>query len=259
MIKTKLIRLTLTTKEPFRIGGPEDPIRGQDNPVAIVGEEVVIPGPSLKGAYRAELEKYFIDTYFDKTSNSWKNGKESCKPCIPAPKLSNDEKNLVVSGMYKDQGCHYPCDPRGFKCGDKKHTICPVCYLLGANGLNGFIRVPFLRPKKDVIASELYSAKMDRSTGTVTQGTNRPYSIVPVGTAFEGELTVIINNDILHWELGKARKLGELTEGDKWLKDYKWDQEKFIKELVIDRLTNIEIMGGYKSKGCGKVEISVID
>lgn len=258
MIEKKEFKITMITKEPFRIGGKEDPLRGQENPVAVVGEKIVVPGPSLKGSLRSEIEKYLIDTYYDKDKKIWKSGKEGLKPCIPSPKiqLSNDERALVRIGKYKDSGCHYPCDPKPNKCKNEKHSICPACYLLGANGLNGFVRVPFLNAEI-LSASELYSARLDRATSTVTQGTNRPYSIVPAEIIFEGTMVIITKNDVLDWTLGEKRKLSDKTEGDTWLDQDDWTQEKIVNDLIIERLTGIDILGGYKSKGCGKVKIDI--
>jgi len=258
MMAKKEFEITMITKEPFRIGGKEDPLRGQENPVAIVGEKIVVPGPSLKGALRSEIERYLINNYYDKNGKVWKSGKGGLKPCIPSPEkqLSKDEGELVKAGKYRMVGCHYPCDIKPNKCGTEKHSICPVCYLLGANGLNGFVRVPFLCANI-TSASELYSARLDRATGTVTQGTNRPYSLVPSEIAFKGIMTVIIENDILGWILGNQRNLSDRTGGDTWLLQDNWIQERIINDLILERLKSIGLLGGYKSKGCGKVEVRV--
>jgi len=258
MITEKLYKVVLTTKTEFRIGGKPDPFSGIENPIAAVGNKVVVPGPSLKGAYRAELERYLIDTY---------PADDDMKPCIPATQLSKDEDQLVKRGLYryynvrrdrnaiKGNGCHYPCDLRRTCRNEKEHAICPVCYLLGANGLNGFVRVPFL--SSEITADELYSASIDRATGTVKQGTNRPYQILPDGTVFTGTLVVTLENSILDWSLGDCRPLNDHTKGDVWLEHRNWTQERVLKELVVDRLMNIDLLGGFKSKGCGVVEIKI--
>ena len=258
MTKREKFEITLITKEPFRIGGKEDPLRGQENPVAIVGEKIVVPGPSLKGSLRSEIEKLLIKNYYDKDTKSWKPGKEGLKPCIPSPEkqLSKDERLLITAGKYKDIGCHYPCDPKPNKCKNEVHKICPACYLLGANGLNGFARIPFLYADIST-ASELYSARRDRVTGTVTQGTNRPYSLVPPGIAFKGTMVITIKDDVLDCTIGNKRNLGEITGGDTWLEQDNWPMEKIINDLIIQRIRGIELLGGYKSKGCGNVEITV--
>ncbi len=264
MIEEKKYEVVLTTKDEFRIGGKQDPFSGIENPVAVVGNKVVIPGPSLKGAYRAELERYLIDTYFDKKNNKWED--ENMQPCIPATKLSMDEDQLVKRMLYryynkwqdrdmiKGEGCHYPCDTTR-RCRKGTHAICPVCYLLGANGLNGFVRVPFL--SSDAKADELYSASIDRAIGTVKQGTNRPYQIIPADTIFTGEMVVICRNDILNWTLGKARPVKDNTKGDLWLEKKPLDPEKVINEFILNRIKSINVLGGFKSKGCGAVKIGI--
>lgn len=132
--------VTLTTKSPFRIGGVK-PIPGTtdiDSPIVRLGNKVVVQGTSLKGAFRAELERYLIDKIFDKSENKWKN--VWMKPCIPADErtVSPDEKKLIERGLYK-YSCSYP---------EQTDYICPICYLLGARGLIGFVNVPFLKMKK---------------------------------------------------------------------------------------------------------------
>ena len=199
-----------------------------------------------------------VDSYYD--NGRWRDGFEHFKPCIPADELSVDEIQLVKAGKYREQGgnCRYPCIDK--KCGKgKSHSICPVCYLLGSMGLNGFVRIPFLYA--DTSASELYSSRIDRATKTIAHGTNRPYELVPDGTVFKGMVTVLLEDTILNWKLGEPRNLGEArTQGDKWLEGKRVDekaQEDFIKAYITDRLNAIKVIGGYKSKGFGVVEISI--
>jgi len=262
MIEQKEFEIVLKTLEPIRIGGIASPLSGIDNPIAIVGNKAVVPGSTLKGAYRWEIERYLIDTYFDKTNKKWKD--KNLQPCIPSTKLSPDEIQLVDNGLYrfynrfqqsggevKGDGCHYPCVR---KC-KEKHEICPVCYFLGANGLEGFVKVPFLYAETAV--DELYSANIDRAIQTVKQGTNRPYRLVPDGVQFKGTMTVVIMDSVRDRELGKARNLKDTTGGDAWLTGSSRSKEAIIKEFVTDRIENIKIIGGYKSKGFGKVEIKI--
>ncbi len=265
MIQESKYKIELVTKTPMRIGGKEDPTSGLHNPVAMVGKKPVVPGSTLKGALRVEIENFLIEQYYDKVSNRWKEGKETMRPCIPATKLSKDEEDVLNKGYYKHynlskkdagdslkgKGCHYPSD-RDCK---ENHTICPACYLLGAMGTIGFVRVPFLFA--DISSGELYSTRLDRVHGTVVVGTNREYQLIPQGTTFTGNLNVIKKNDILKWELGKPRPLKERTGGDAWLPSSEWTTENIIQKLIIERLQNIKLIGGYKSKGFGNVEIKV--
>ena len=155
MIAEKRYRVELETVEPLRIGGVEDPRSGIHNPVTRLGNRVVIPGPSLKGALRAQMEQFLIETYYNNSSQSWPEDKLAFQPCIPAPRPSTDEVNLINARKYRSEACHYPCEFekesgrevfRG-KCTKNgrpnPHSICPVCYLFGAQGLPGFLRIPW--------------------------------------------------------------------------------------------------------------------
>lgn len=244
MKEIRKITIKLVTSEPFRIGALQDVMSAIDNPVATIGGKVVIQGSSLKGALRASIEEYLIDNY---------NAEGDMKPCIPASinTLSNDEKSLIEAGKYKPGGaCHYSAR-------DKSKTICPACYVLGANGLIGFVRVPYLYT--DRTPEELYSVRIDRETGVVSERTNRDYQIMADGVTFEGKLEVLINDPRRNWILGQKRPIGledKIFQGDKWLETMDWDSERIIKELIIDRLKAVDSLGGFKSKGCGKVDIS---
>ena len=269
MISEKRYKIELEAVEPLRIGAVEDPRSGVHNPVAKVGERVVIPGSSLKGALRAEIEQFLIETYYDIKSQSWARDKEALQPCVPAPKPSSDEQALIDLGKYRPKACHYPCElEERFQRGEKvfrgkctrdgkaaPHSICPACYFLGAMGLPGFVRVPFLYA--ELPPEELYSARIDRGTGTVVEGTNRPYQLVPADTKFIGDLLVVLEDPVNGWEVGKPRPLGGKTLGDKWLQAEDFGVEDLIDTYIIKRLGNIKILGGYKSKGFGAVKIEV--
>ena len=260
MLKEKTFTITLKTKEPLRIGGKKDPLSGADNPVTRVGGKLVIPGSTLKGALRTRIEEFLIDSHY--SNGKWEDGLEHFKPCIPGAELSEDEVLLVKSGKYRDQGgtCRYPCNDRS--CGKEiSHSICPVCYVLGSMGLNGFVKVPFLYAEGS--ASELYSSRIDRGTKTVATGTNRPYELIPDGTVFTGQLVVLLEDTVLGWKLGEPRHLGEArTQGDKWLDGNKGKVDErgqldFISTYLVERLKNINLLGGYKSKGFGTIQVEV--
>lgn len=229
--------VTLTTKEPFRIGALQNALSGLDNPVATVGGRVVVQGSSLKGALRAEIERYLIEKY---------GSDDLMKPCIPsaANTLSPEEQALINKKIYRpDGGCVYSMRR-------KSDSICPACYLLGAQGLPGFVRVPYLFTEAP--AEDLYSVRVDRATGVVAERTNRDYQIMPDGTVFTGALEVLTNDVGRGWALGTKR-----FNEDKWVGSGKWDADKILEEFVVARLQEITLMGGFKSKGCGKVAILV--
>lgn len=244
MKEIKRLEVTLITKEPFRIGAFEDVMSAIHNPVATVGGRAVIQGSSLKGALRTAIEEYLIQKYSDIPE---------MKPCIPSPEntLSQDEKELIEKGKYRGGGgCFY--SER-----NKSSSICPVCYLLGATGVSGFVRVPYLY--SDVTPEELYAVRIDRATNVVREKTNRDYQIIKDGAEFKGELEILIKDPRRNWTLGEKRPIGIKERGfygDNWL-DGEWNAEKIIRELIKKRLESIDILGGFKSRGCGKVEIEV--
>lgn len=242
--------IELVTKAPFRIGGVR-PVPGTtdvDSPIVRLGNKVVVQGTSLKGALRAEMERYLIDQFFDKTNDRWTNA--WMKPCIPADErtVSPDEKKLIERGLYK-YSCSYP---------NHDDYICPICYLLGARGLIGFVDVPFLRLERGDIGL-LQFIREDRVTGTSAKGESGAlgkFEAIPEDSVFKGVITILEEDDIVGWKLGEPRELAR-SKGDKWLESGDWTKEKILKELIEDRLKAIIKLGGYKSKGFGDVQINV--
>ncbi len=242
--------IELVTKAPFRIGGvkPVPGTRDVDSPIVKLGNNVVVQGTSLKGALRAELERYLIDRFFDKENKRWTD--EWMKPCIPADEktVSPDEKKLIERGLYK-YSCSYP---------NRDDYICPVCYLLGARGLVGFVEVPFLTMEKGSVEI-LQFIREDRVVGTSAKGEKGAlgkYEAVPEGSIFKGVMTILEEDDIIEWKLGEPRDLAE-SKGDKWLESGSWTKEKILKELIEDRIKAIMKLGGYKSKGFGDIQINI--
>lgn len=88
-------------------------------------------------------------------------------------------------------------------------------------------------------------------------GTNRSYQLVPPDTEFTGILEIVLHDDLLGWQLGRSRPLQEPTKGDAWLTGGEWSTDRILRELVLDRLTAIRSLGGYRSKGFGNVKIRV--
>ena len=150
-----LYTVELTTEQPFHIGAVRDPMSDVHNPFTVLGGQVVVQGPSLKGALRAQLEEYLILNYSDNPA---------MKPCIPTPNLSPDERILV------DKHKKY----RGFSCakGRRPHDLCPTCYLLGTMGLVGFVQVPYLYLVSEDEIEEIYCNRRDRALSTVAEGKN---------------------------------------------------------------------------------------
>jgi CRISPR/Cas system CSM-associated protein Csm3 (group 7 of RAMP superfamily) len=247
--EVRSFEVKLTTKEPFRIGAQKNIMSAIDAPVTTIGGRVVIQGSSLKGALRSSMEEHLIHSYPDDPT---------AKPCIPsAPNtLSADERKLIERGVYRvGGGCSYSPNPRNRSAG-----ICPACYLLGAQGLVGFVRVPYLYT--DTLAEEMYAVRIDRALGVVSEKTNRDFQVMPDGVIFVGQIEVTVKDALKGWELGKSRIVDQeagIGADDAWLKDDKWDADRIVEELIVERLRGLKILGGFRSKGCGKVQIELTE
>lgn len=252
MINQKHMLIKLTTLEPFRVGGKSNPLSEADNPIALVGGRVCIPGATLKGAYRAELERW-LNSEFNR-AGKWTH--DSLRPCIPSTQLSKDEEQLINDAKYKGKGCAY----RGDRSQQEPRVVCPACYLLGAMGLVGFVNVPFLFT--DISYEGLYSARLDR-VSLASMGGNRPYQLIPPESVFKGTLEILVKDDFLGWELGKPRPLKENPDADSWLlksnpdAEKSWSSQHILDVMIKERIKAITRLGGYRSKGFGKVRIDV--
>ncbi len=258
---TSTFRICLENLSPLLIGGKDDPMSGREKSTVSFGNHPIIPGPSLKGALRAAMEDYLITKYYDSDKKEWKKGLEALRPCIPNPKPSAAENGIINSGRYRKEACSYS--------GKQAKEICPVCYFLGAQGLVGFVNVPFLISESNQV-QELYSLRIDRGTGAGptkgSQGGNRPYKVVRPGIKFYGDLKILNHDHVRNWDLGKPRILCGNVCPDNWLRDKKiWENvwpnasEPDMISLLKSLLESIQIIGGYKSKGCGRVKITVTD
>jgi len=67
-------------------------------------------------------------------------------------------------------------------------------------------------------------------------------------------LYVLEEDTALGWRIGQQRPLP--GEPDRWL-TLGWDRDQIINDLLINRLQAVNYLGGYKSKGMGRVQITV--
>jgi CRISPR/Cas system CSM-associated protein Csm3 (group 7 of RAMP superfamily) len=239
----KRLLVTAVAESPVRVGGSRDPVRGVDLPVATVGGVPVIPGSSLKGALRARIEKRLL--------NLAETNPLLC-PCIPSSSPSQSERSL--QGYRTGGSCAAQSEEEASaEAKPAAETICPACYLLGAQGLVGFVRVPFL--VSSISQEELVGIAIDRGRGAVRARGNWTYEFVPTSATFTGELEIVLVDESRGWRLGSPRPGFE--EQDRWLAKGDWTADRIEKELVIEPLKAIDVLGGFKSKGFGKVKITV--
>lgn len=257
-VDEKTFAVTLETLAPLHIGGRDNPLTGMENAVATVAGRLVVPGPSFKGALRHQIERYLIETYYDATRRQWPAQHAALQPCMAgAGDISVEETQLVAAGKYRAtvqgnqrrSGCVYPT----------MGGICPVCYLLGAQGLTGFLRLSFITSPADERAAALYAGRVNRSVGTIAHGTNRPYELAAPGLIFTGKVTILQQDAVRNWTFGRPRRpAGAQQTPDLWLDGQTdWTAQRILDELVLKRLEAIHILGGYRSKGFGDVKVTV--
>ena len=254
MIREQKVEISVQTLAPLHIGGRDNPLTGMENAVARIGERLVIPGPSLKGALWHQVEDYLIETYYDAKARRWPHEHLAMQPCMAgAGHVSREEKALITAGKFRRTSER---DPAQSGCVYKEDTdVCPVCYLLGAQSLIGFVRIPFLESEQ--LPDQLYSGRVNRATGTIAEHTNRPYELVREGTTFRGTLIVLLSDDVRGWTFGQPRRLEGNRTPDRWLESGEWNAERILDELIIKRLQAIGIIGGYRSKGFGLIKVTV--
>ncbi|MBW9221742.1 hypothetical protein KKP97_01650, partial [Methanothermococcus sp. SCGC AD-155-C09] len=103
--------------------------------------------------------------------------------------------------------------------------------------------------------------RIDRKTGTTAHGAKVEGEQVKPGTVFKGNVDIVISEPVRGLQFGDARKIGNVVI-DKWLENWnktdKMERTKIlIEEIVIPAIQNIKVLGGHKSKGAGKVNITI--
>jgi CRISPR/Cas system CSM-associated protein Csm3 (group 7 of RAMP superfamily) len=263
-------QIELTTLEPLHIGGASNVLSNIDNPIVFLNGDIpAIPGTSIKGAWRSEIERYLIK-YLEERNLLNSGESLGLKPCIPTPSnlLSDDEKAAFNDSMkYKRQKRFNNRDKKDEyflnACDYDKNSdyICPACYLLGAQTLHGFIRVPFLTPAEGQsdINTLLYSIREDRAKGGAARSSNRGWYVVDPNTKFVGMAEILLRDKLTDWTFGKKREKLRHGNGrlDRWLDQQDWSLESIIEHLIRKRIEALDILGGYKWKGCGRVKIQV--
>jgi CRISPR/Cas system CSM-associated protein Csm3 (group 7 of RAMP superfamily) len=250
------LRITVQEGSFLHIGGSPSPLTEKKGPVFSVDGKPAIPASSFKGAFRYQLEQLLINKKNElKTKLELTNG-DLIKPCIPTPRPSKAEQELLRSGYRKH--CEVKVDE------DKvviENGLCPVCYIFGATGLIGFLRVPNFWPDSGEYRIDQTSIRIDRKSGTAAAGALVTGEQVKAGTKFRGTLEIVAKQE--SFEFGKPRMIGEIKV-DRWLdglasKPREDVQLLLINELLISALNNIKVLGGQKSKGAGKVLIDLDD
>jgi len=247
----------------LHIGATPSPLTEKKGAVFKVDRTPVIPATSFKGALRQQLELLFIEKAdeFARLFNILDDKKELLKPCIPAPRPTKAEEELINIGKYRKH-CEIKVDDEQVNAGD--FGICPVCYFMGTTGLMGFLRFSNFYPEGEGSVIDQTNIRIDRKTGTAAHGAKVEGEQVKPGTVFKGSISVVLSEPILEMQgiqFGDARKIGDKVI-DKWLENWnEEDKTKRVKTLIdlllLPAINNIKVLGGQKSRGAGKVNVNI--
>ncbi len=247
------LKVTVQEGSFLHIGGSPSPLTEKKAPIFSVDGKPAIPASSFKGAFRYQMEQLLINKKDELKSKLGITDDELIKPCIPAPRPSKAEQELLGSG-YRGH-CEIKVEEDRVNVPEK--GLCPVCYFFGATGLMGFLRIPNFWPEVGEYRIDQTSIRIDRGSETAATGAIVTGEQVKPGTIFKGTLEIIAQQRT--FQFGRAREIGG-TKVDLWLdgiasKPVEEAQLLLINEILIPALNNITVLGGQKSKGAGKVSI----
>lgn len=260
------------------IGASKSPLSGKDLPIFKIDDRPVIPSTSLKGAWRSRLES-ILDERGQDLARRFGTQPEGLKPCIPTTAPSVAERDKFGKRRWLT-GCQIEFEEGKVKLNPKhwdgsRNPVCPVCYFFGANGLQGFLRIGHLFPPSSAaIVFEQTITSRDRVADSVRKKALASSEHVKGGTRFEGVVEVLLFDGtftfgdarLVHYEeqdqSGRRREINIVF--DPWLQDFASRQPDnaqrqlaLINELLIPAFKEIDILGGHRSKGGGKVKVSI--
>jgi len=260
------LKITVQEGSFLHIGGSPSPLTEKKASVFSVDGKPAIPASSFKGAFRYQVEQLLIAKKDELKSKLGIIDDELIKPCIPSTSPTRAEKTLI--GQYRRQlrpkrrkdilfeGCWIEVEVE--QIGIPQKGLCPVCYLFGATGLMGFLRIPNFWPEVGEYRIDQTNIRIDRESGTTAKGAKVDGEQVKSGTVFKATLEIIAQQRTFHF--GGARVIGG-TKVDLWLDGIASKpmeaQLLLINEILIPALNNITVLGGQKSKGAGKVMLEI--
>lgn len=241
----------------LHVGGSPSPLTEKKLPVMKVNGLPYIPASSFKGAFRYQAEQIFIREAQSLKAKFKVENENSLKPCIPSARPSAAERSLKEY-RREAKGCEVSVEERGVNF--PRNGICPVCYLFGAMGLPGFLRIPNFFPGEGEHCIDQTNIRNDRKTQTVAPGATFKGEQVKPKTIFTGVLRIVKKDS--NFEFGRPRKIDGEKVADTWLEGLADGaisdvQRCIINEVLVPALNNVTLLGGQKSKGAGDVEVSL--
>ncbi len=219
-------RINIETKGPLNIKSGEDLGRKEGKPLMrylIDGEErAFIPGSSLKGVLRSEVERmmksaknWYACDPLDRKNTCGKriekvvhNGK-----AVKLSSLSNHEimKHLILKRRKKEKG------------------LCGACVLFGSTAMKGQCSISDFIPDTTVPILTRTSTAISRENGSVYKRALFPILYVPHGYVFRGSIRISADKELV----------------------------RFIAGALYALHSGLLSLGAYTSKGFGLVSVEV--
>jgi len=251
------LKITVAEGSFLHIGGTGSVLSKKDQPIFSVDGQPVVPASSFKGAFRHQVELLLIDKKADLAQALDLSGNKAdlLKPSIPAPRPSKAEQDLFDRGYRRESWIKVEGDKLQVASGG----LCPVSYFFGAAGLEGFLRIPNFLPQPGEWRIDQTRIRIDRKTGTAAPGALVTGEQVKPGSFFAGKLLIFQQRH--GTTFGHCREIGG-TKVDQWLDEWSEADDNMrqlclINNILIPALNNLKVLGGQKSLGAGRVEITL--
>ena len=219
----RIVELTIkyTTLGTLSIGAGDQPQSTVDSPLMRIGGEPIIPGSSLKGALRSNIEAILAQ--------------RGEKVCVPSTAIPNTIQKRDYPSYTNKIGRKPPCDPQ---------MPCPICRMFGTaggkQGLSGRVIVLDARLTDTfdpAILTERTHVAITRDTRSQAGGALVSVEAVDAGVEFSGVIRLINAED---WMVGAILRgleaLGYLGIGAKKTSGYGQLQVE-PQGVIIRRLT----------------------
>jgi hypothetical protein len=276
---TKLLCMTVSVEfapDSFgHIGASKSPLVGKDLPLFKIDDRPVIPGTSLKGAWRSRLEALLQEKSSD-FAGKLSAKPEHLKPCIPTTRPSPAESDKFAGKRWLT-GCQIEMDRDRISINPREGNrtfVCPVCYFFGANGLQGFLRIGNLVPAAPIASVfDQTITSRDRALDGVRKGALASGEHIKGGTKFQGLAELLLFDGTFTFGEARAVRFEEGRQGQKkpveihfdpWLEAFAKKQSDLnerrltlLNEWLIPAFQKIDMLGGHRSKGGGRVNVGI--
>jgi CRISPR/Cas system CSM-associated protein Csm3 (group 7 of RAMP superfamily) len=276
---TKLLCMTISVEfapDSFgHIGGSKSPLVGKDLPLFKIDDRPVIPGTSLKGAWRSRLEALLQEKGVEFASKLSVKP-EYLKPCIPTTRPSPAESDKFAGKRWLT-GCQIEMERDRIQVNPRdgnRNFVCPVCYFFGANGLQGFLRIGNLVPSVSVASVfDQTITSRDRALDGVRKGALASGEHIKGGARFQGLADLLLFDGTFTFGEARSVRYDEERQGQKrrvethfdpWLEAFAKKQSDLnerrltlVNEWLIPAFEKIDVLGGHRSKGGGRVKVGI--